>query len=61
MKTNSCFRTGLHSLLSTLESIISSDDKLSSAITLPDMVLPFVLAHPVGLVPLAFQIHGLYL
>lgn len=45
-------------LLSILKPIIFSD-KLYATTMHPDMVLPFVLAHSVRWVPLAFQIHGL--
>lgn len=51
----------LPSFLSTLKSLICPNEKLCAATMYADTVLPFALAHSVGLAPLAFQIHGLCL
>lgn len=51
----------LHSFLCTLKSIIFSDTLHAAATKRPDMVLPFVPSHSVGLVPWAFQTRGLCL
>ena len=57
-KNNPCFHIGLPSFLSTLKSIICSNDKLHAATMYTDMVLPFALAHSVDSAPFAFQTHG---